>query len=347
MNVGIFLVNYLRCPDFFLPLQKPKAKAMFKVYIPEPAYQGIMKAEEQQAPNARSYLYKLLKQQPVQLLKAADNERYKAHPENVLKNSTALYLLDVSPAEALNIQKRYGVMCQSSASPDISTLIDINDEHTTEEKEPLGRGWDSVLDSVERLPSNALILTDRYLFKNTNANYGNGFDNVRSILTELLPRELETNYQITVVYDKNSIDPLYTFDTIAKRLSAIPAELGYTQPVTVEVLGITDKNDTYYHLHNRRIVSNYFVVKMDYKLAAFNKTIGTAEQTIIPQVLFTEDSLNRRSSPPLKSLQQVIHALRAFSQSLSSPKTDHNSYLYAVNGQRMERCIAIRNRLIK
>ena len=231
MNVGIFLVNYLRCPDFFLPLQKPKAKAMFKVYIPEPAYQGIMKAEEQ-----------------VQLLKAADNERYKAHPENVLKNSTALYLLDVSPAEALNIQKRYGVMCQSSASPDISTLIDINDEHTTEEKEPLGRGWDSVLDSVERLPSNALILTDRYLFKNTNANYGNGFDNVRSILTELLPRELETNYQITVVYDKNSIDPLYTFDTIAKRLSAIPAELGYTQPVTVEVLGITDKNDTYYHL---------------------------------------------------------------------------------------------------
>jgi hypothetical protein len=86
---------------------------------------------------------------------------------------------------------------------------------------------------------------------------------------------------------------------------------------------------------------------MDYTLAAFNKTVGTSEQTIIPQVLFTEDSLNGRSSPPLKSLQQVTNALRAFSQSLSSSDTNHNSYLYAVNGQRMERCIAIRNRLIK
>ena len=320
---------------------------MFKVYILESAYQGIVSAEEQRTANARSYLYKVLKQQPLQLLTDKDNERFKEHPENVLKNPTALYFLDVSPAEAQRIQTQYGVMCQSSAKPDISSLIDVNDEHTTEERQPLGRGWDSVLDSVERLPANALILTDRYLFRNTNANYGNGFDNVRSILTELLPRELETNYQITIVFDKNSIDKLYTFDTIARRLSAIPAELGYNKPVTVEVLGITDKNDTYYHLHNRRIVSNYFVVKMDYTLAAFNKTVGTSEQTIIPQVLFTEDSLNGRSSPPLKSLQQVTNALRAFSQSLSSSDTNHNSYLYAVNGQRMERCIAIRNRLIK
>lgn len=320
---------------------------MFQVYITDLTYQAIVRREEQKSLATRSNLYKLLKLQPVLLLKAEDNESYRENPEKVLKNPSALYILDLPYAEALDIQKNYGVMCLSSGCPDISPLIDVNDEHTTEEREPLGKGWDSVLDSVEGLPSNAVILTDRYLFKTANANYGNGFDNVRSILTELLPRELNTPYHVTVVFDKDHINAQYTFDTIAKQLNTVVEDLGKPYPVIMEVLGITDESKLYYHLHNRRIVSNYFVVKMDYSLAAFNKTVGTAEQTIIPQVLFTEDSLNNHSSAPLKSLQQITMALRKFSHSLQSPYTNHDSYLYAVNGKRMEKCIAIRNRLIK
>ena len=320
---------------------------MFKILISESVYQDIISAEDQKATAGHSYLYKLLKQQPLQLLNASDIEKIKNHPENVLKNPSALFILDISAAEALTIQRMYGVMCLSSLAPDISPLIDINDEHTTDKSEPLGRGWDTVLDSVEPLPSNALILTDRYLFKTTNAKYGNGFDNVRSILTELLPRELNTTYHITVVFDKDSIDPLYNFQTIAKRLNDIKEVMKRPYPITMEVLGITCKNDSYYNFHNRRIVSNYFVVKMDYSLAAFNKTVGTADQTITPQVLFTEDSLNRHSSAPLRSMEQIISTLREFSISLSSPSTKHDSYYYAVNGQWMEKCLCIRNRLTK
>ena len=318
---------------------------MFKVYISDSVYGKIVNAEEQRAMAGRSNLYKLLKQQPVHRLTQEDMGKLKAHPENVLKNPSALYILDIPAAEALAIQRTYGVMCLSSAAPDISPLIDINDEHTTDKNEPLERGWDTVLDSVEFLPSNALILTDRYLFKTTNAKYGNGFDNVRSILTELLPRELNTTYHITIVFDKDSIDPLYNFQTIAKRLNDIKEEFKRPYPITMEVLGITGKNETYHNLHNRRIVSNYFVVKMDYRLAAFNKAVGTVDQTITPQVLFTEDSLNHHSTAPLKSMEQIISTLREFSNSLSSPYTNHDSYFYAVNGQWMEKCIAIRNRL--
>ena len=320
---------------------------MFKVYLSDSVYDRIIKAEEQRAMAGRSNLYKMLKQQPVFLMAEEDMTKLKAHPENVLKNPSSLYILDIPSAEALAIQKTYGVMCLSSAAPDISPLIDINDEHTTDKNEPLGRGWDTVLDSVEFLPSNALILTDRYLFKTTNAKYGNGFDNVRSILTELLPRELNTTYHITIVFDKDSIDPLYNFQTIAKRLNDIKEEFKRPYPIMMEVLGITGKNDTYHNLHNRRIVSNYFVVKMDYRLAAFNKAVGTVDQTITPQVLFTEDSLNRHSTAPLKSMEQIVSTLCEFSNSLSSPYTNHDSYYYAVNGEWMEKCIAIRNRLIK
>lgn len=316
---------------------------MFKVYISESSYKGITGS----VATAQSYLGKLLKQQPLQLLKEDDTKRYIAHPENVLKNPTALYILDIPAAEALAIQRIYGVMCVSSAAPDITPLIDINDEHTTEKRVPTGRGWDSVLDSVEHMPSNALILNDRYLFKTTNAVYGNGFDNIRSILTQLLPRELNAKYHIAVIFDRDEIDSLYNFNSIAKRLNDIALEFKKPYDIVTEVLGLSEGKEIYYKFHNRRIVSNYFVVKMDYTLAAFNKTEGTSEQTIIPQVLFTEESLNKRSSAPLQSMQQITKALQSFSESLNSPSMDHNSYSYAINGQRKERCLTITNRLIK
>ncbi len=316
---------------------------MFKVYISESAYQGIVGS----ATTGQSYLSKLLNKQSLQLLKEADTERYKKHPENVLKNPSALYILDIPAANALAIQRMYGVMCLSSSAPDISPLIDVNDEHTTEKKVALGRGWDSVLDSVEHLPSNALILNDRYLFKTTNPVFGNGFDNIRSILTELLPRELNTKYHVAVIFDRDEIDPLYNFKSISKRINDIALEFKMPYEIVTEVLGLSEGKDIYYKFHNRRIVSNYFVVKMDYTLAAFNKTEGTSEQTIIPQVLFTEDSLNKSSSAPLKSMQQITKALQSFSDSLKSPSMDHNSYSYAINGQCKNQCLTITNRLIK
>lgn len=316
---------------------------MFKVFISDKAYKDIAGS----ATTGQSCLGKLLKQQPLQLLKEADTERYKAHPEKVLNNPSALYILDIPPANALAIQRMYGVMCLSSSAPDITPLIDVNDEHTTEKSVSTGRGWDSVLDSVEHLPSNALILNDRYLFKTTNAVYGNGFDNIRSILSELLPHELETNYHIAVIFDRNEKDPLYNFKSIAKRLNDIALEFKKPYKIVTEVLGLSEGKDVYYKFHNRRIVSNYFVVKMDYTLAAFNKTEGTSEQTIIPQVLFTEDSLNKRSSAPLKSMQQITKALKSFSEALKSSSMDHNSYSYAINGQCKDRCLTITNRLIK
>ena len=316
---------------------------MFKVYISESSYKDITGSTT----TGQSYLGKLLNKQPLQLLKEADTERYKAHPEKVLNNPSALYILDISPADALAIQRMYGVMCLSSSAPDITPLIDVNDEHTTEKKVSLGRGWDSVLDSVEHLPSNALILNDRYLFKTTNAVYGNGFDNIHSILTELLPRELNTKYHIAVIFDRDEIDPLYNFNSIAKRLNDLVLEFKKPYEIVTEVLGLSEGKEIYYKFHNRRIVSNYFVVKMDYTLAAFNKTEGTSEQTIIPQVLFTEDSLNKNSSAPLKSMQQITKALQSFSDSLKSSSMDHNSYSYAINGQQKSQCLTITNRLIK
>ena len=320
---------------------------MFKVCISDAAYQRLVSAEEQKGTAGRSNLYKLLKQQPVQLLTASDNERYRTHPEEVLKNPSALHILDMTHTEALAIQKTYGVMCMSSDCPDISPLIDVNDIHISNERERLGRGWDSVLDSVEKLPSNALLLTDRYLFAFRSPDAGDGLSNIHDILNDLLPQQFSGgDYHVTVVFDDMSKHKSYTFDEIATKLNRIKTQLHRDYPIMMEVLGVTPDSSIYNKLHNRLIISNYYLVEAGHKLAAFNHDKGTARQTLLPMTLFTESSINGTSTPPLKAIDQTLSSLRDCSKSLSR-LTDHSVYLYAVNGQRMEKCLGIRNRLIK
>ena len=306
-----------------------------------------MGTEATKAKAVRSKLYKLLTLQPTQQLTAEQTQQLKDHPEDVLKNPSALFILDITRAEALAIQKAYGVICLSGEAPDISPLIDINDIHRSENRKPLGRGWDSVLDSIEKLPSNALILIDRYLFAENNAAYGNGFDNVKAILNELLPQELATKYHVTIIYAKDDDGETYTFQEVATRLNEISKDMECPYEITIEVIRITEQcAPMYYDFHDRFILSNYYCVEASHQLAAFNKNVATARQTIIPWALFTESSLNGTSTPPLEAITQSTSTLRTFSKSLPH-LTDHSIYSYAVNGKVMEKCMGVRNRLIK
>ena len=318
---------------------------MFKVYISESSFQGITGSTA----TGQSYLGKLLKQQPVQLLKEADTKRYKDHPENVLKNPSALYIFDIPEAEALAIQKKYGVMCVSANSPNIGPLIDVNDIHIAKEQVKMGRGWDTVLDSVEKLPSNALLFTDRYLFAFRRPNAGDGIVNIRDILVELLPKQfLGGNYHVTIIFDNMAKDENYSFAEVAQLLENVKQQLNRDYPIMMEVIGITPECSIYNKLHNRMIISNYYLVEASHKLAAFNKDKGTARQMLIPMALFTESSLNGNSTPPLDAIEHTLSTLRKFSKSLTYlPESSHSTYLYAVNGKQMEKCLSIRNRLIK
>lgn len=321
---------------------------MFKVFISDSVYDKIISTEEQRA-TGRSNLYKLLKQQPVQILSEKDTEKFTAHPEDVLKNPSSLYILDIASAEALAIQKTYGVMCLSGDSPNIFPLIDVNDIYIAKEQEILGRGWDTVLNSIETLPSNALLLTDRYLFAFRSPTAGDGIANIQSILGELLPHQFQGGkYYVTIIFDNMVKDTNYTFDEITLLLEGVKKKLNRDYHITMEVIGIKPECSIYNKLHNRMIISNYYIVEAGHKLAAFNKDKGTARQMLIPMTLFTENSLDGQSTPPLDAINQTITTLRDFSKSLPHlPESEHSKYLYAVDGKRMEKCLSIRNRLIK
>lgn len=320
---------------------------MFRIIITE-RFSNKLKEEKDRATQELSYLYKLLKQQPVQVLTAVDSEKLRSHPEDVLKSPSALYILDITLAEALAIQRHYGVMCLSSENPDISPLIDVNDYfHPSTEKKKF-KGWDRVLDSVEKLPSNALVIIDRYLFAKRSKNAGDGLVNVKNILRELLPTQFEGgDYHLTVVFDIDAKHASYTFSEIATKLTNIVRQLRPSYNTMVEVFGIKESCALYDDSHDRRIVSNYFIVVASHKLAAFNpEDKGTVPQSITPWALFTESSLSVDSSAPLESIEETIDDFRKFYAALSN-EAEHNTYYYALNGKRMERCMGVRNRLLK
>lgn len=322
---------------------------MFKVIISDTTYHGIISAEEQKSPSARSNLYNLLNQQPVQVITAVESDKYKSAPEKVLNNPSALYILDISYAEALSIQKTYGVMCLSGSCPDISPLVDVNDIYIAQENVKLGRGWDTILDSIEELPSNALLLTDRYLFAFRRPDAGDGVANIHDILDELLPQQFYGgNYHVTIIFDNMAKHATYTFDEITQKLEEVKQKIKRDYPITMEVLGITPECRIYYKLHNRMIISNYYMVEAAHKLAAFNEDKGTARQLLVPMALFTESSINGQSTPPLDAINQTLTTLRDFSKSLQKlPESVHSTYLYAVNGKRRDKCMSIINHLLK
>lgn len=62
---------------------------MFKVLISDSVFNRIKTAEEQRTSAGHSNLYKLLNQQPLQLLTGSDTAKFKEHTEIVLDNPSS------------------------------------------------------------------------------------------------------------------------------------------------------------------------------------------------------------------------------------------------------------------
>ena len=196
---------------------------MFKVFISDSIYQGIITSEENKTLSEKSYLYKLLKKQPIQVLKPEDEVNIKANPKEVLNNPSSLYILSTSAEEASAIENSYGVMCLSGDNPDISPLIDVEDYFKPSKKEKKFKGWDRVLDTVENLPSNALVLRDRYLFKYKGKN--SRLDELHAAVLDVKLKYLEADNA-----HRQEVAKMY-YDGIKNPLISLPKRLPDVQNV--------------------------------------------------------------------------------------------------------------------
>lgn len=281
-------------------------------------------------------------------------------PSTVLKEPSSVFLLDIEPSVAKDIQNHYGVICLSKEDAYKAglMLMDDNKEYSPDSKKKFYEGWDTVLYDISQLPSNSLIINDRYLFSNKEKWKGDGFKNLNQILQLLLPtsfaeKKTKLSYHVMIVFDPTELCEGHTFRSVALELVRMIENMReYT--IKLEVLGITKemkKDGIHFRMHNRRIISNYYIVKTEHQIAAFNDIVGTCSQTITPQRFFTEDSLIKETSStsPQRSIRQLIEVLEDFDPNDLYDKDGFKAYFYLTssNGDTKEGCQSLANRLIK
>lgn len=248
----------------------------------------------------------------------------------VLENPDAVFLLSITVKDAENIQNKYGVICQSIDAIDDEVLTKAYEFDLSEGQE--GVDWEVYFDkSNHTLPSNALIICDRYIFsadsksgpKITQEALELGLSNIRGILNSVLPKRHNDEYNVLIVFDSSTFNQseeqeMKMFKSIVSNLKdyADGNKKVRHYKIRFDLISIDHNCINYKKLHNRRIISNYFVVRADYKLQAFKDNVSMATQTIFYDALFSKIVPMKPNGPdsPIKSQLQTVNSIRELIQ---------------------------------
>lgn len=172
------------------------------------------------------------------------------------------YFLNISPAEASTLQEQYGIVVQSSdaiiddifkGSAHRELLRDMTLKNSTK------TGWKWLFD-FPLPPSNSIVISDDWLFKNEENGNIIGEDNLVSLLDAVLPASLQTEYHVLVITDdqarsQQKCEKLN--DDLTNKISALRV-----YPIVFElVFADTD--------HKRKAILNYLSVTCDKGFAMF------------------------------------------------------------------------------
>lgn len=269
-----------------------------------------------------------------------------AHPDTVLDNPESVYILDLEADLCHSIQEDYGVLCyhmegDNCADPhlcmrgwSITTLPSKK------------RNWRNLLDR-EKVPSNSLIIIDRYLFASEiGETIQDAYDNLAAIMDMLIPRHLKTSYHIFILFDIKPIKPAECtgLTEIASKINKIKRRLGRDFPIDVELFSMDGNSYKYEETHDRRILSNYFTITASHKIKAFRNDSALCRQDIHLKYLFSEGL----DSNDISDIPQDAHAADLeFVNEVLDFAYEHwgEQYMYAVNGRESEE-LNIINRLL-
>ena len=196
-------------------------------------------------------------------------------PESVLNEPQGAFLLDVDSTTANSIQEKFGVVCHSTSdlnncilnAPDCKyTLLQGEFEHS----------WRELFNDGTKIPSNSLIIVDRYIFgyeSKLRSNYYDGVENIKQIMKSVLPANLECEYHVLILFDSSSSkDHNYSLEKVGQQLDDFKNNvLKRPYPVIIELFSVTQKCANYDDTHNRKIISNYFIGSAEHLMKAFRK----------------------------------------------------------------------------
>lgn len=284
------------------------------------------------------------------------------NPQSVLNHPCGIFLLDISEAKAHQIQEDYGVICQS-----IGNLNDkpLTQSHFSNElnEDSEGLSWSKMFAHYKQLPSNSLIIIDAHLFENDRFDEKQnvydpkrctGIDNLYEIISALLPNQFNGEFHIGIFltdYDiAKSLGRVHTNLTnkrISKAIHRLKEKLdcSYKDNLIIEVFFFDCRDDRHRMIHNRRILSNYFIITADYRLAALRNGRSAVDQSVTIFPLFENINNDPDSDKKEKRISYEIRKFKEFF--ISQTRSAGPTALFLQNNRKMEDFNDMKNRLIK
>lgn len=275
--------------------------------------------------------------------------------KSISEKPFGVFILDIEPHKALKMQQENGVICMSSDAID-ENILALIDPCVKEYEEGEKGKWSDVLVGVkaDTFVSNSVIINDRNLFANdglkTNHHTGEstpGIDNIAAVLNEIIPSELCVPYHVAILCDYECVKIAngLTHKSVAEKVNKIKKKLNREFPIEIEIIFIKDGDSRITKVtHNRRIISNYFILKADHKICAFKSGMSLCAQNILIDRLYSK-GLSDTSDPPAKGHRVCVSQYRSIRQLLVEHESRGNMY-YTLRQNGQEKSITqIKNRL--
>lgn len=293
-----------------------------------------------------------------------DNDSYlskiQSDPQSVLENPADIYFVDRG-TKAKYLTDNHGVFITSrrtaSASPLKATW-----KHVLKSGDMFS--WDmffkqDVMNKI--IPSNSLIIVDRYLFSRFDA----GVQNLLDILDSVLPQTMHGAYHVLVVTDEEQVLNDKTHHNIDSAVSGIQDVIPAMErpyEIVMEVLLVKPVGKQhpgrrrtpqekaaiafYADTHDRHIISNYFIVSAEHGLCAVRedesgKLKATFKQTLTFEGIYSgiDNKYQDLTSLPSKSCDDFIQSVNRFTHS------EFPMCLYYINARKGD-ASQIMNRLL-
>ncbi|MCR4964896.1 MAG: hypothetical protein K6A41_04495 [Bacteroidales bacterium] len=230
--------------------------------------------------------------------------------EFLLSEPQGVFLLDIDKQQAQAIQEKYGILCQST---DNLRECDISgEEHKIALfKDNYEYSWKDLFNNGLKVPSNSLIIVDRYIFGwegKYKSGYTDGIENIKQILRCILPKSLSCDYHVLVLFDENaSTDRNYKRENVVRQLDEfIKLELRKPYNIIIELFSVSGSCFNYDATHDRRIISNYFIITVDHLIKAFkNDGCPICNQDLRIEYVYSH-GLYDNSSPAVKRINDLL-----------------------------------------
>ena len=265
-------------------------------------------------------------------------EEIKDNPLKVLEDPSAVYFLDVTSEEAADIQKQYGVICKNENEIDDTELGDWGEIISSEGD--LDHSWSEFLAKIKQEPTNSILISDRFVFSNdelANDRKSNGIDNIISIIDAILPKSFtqDSQYHVFILdSDKNpkgESNCKIAFNKLAKKLSEKISDLRKGKyKILVEVVAVPGNSYGYEWTHNRRVMTNYHIIRTEHNLKAFCSDKSICSQTLNWDSLFSKGIMDKNdiSYKNFKILLNNIQKINTFGKA----NPERSMYKYACDG---------------